>query len=226
MNVVKYCIATMLTVMLTLADTTNSYAMHDDNVKYFVQYEPIDNGDGSWSLGGISWLLSNYYKNLKDGEVDVLAEKYGKNKPDKPVLMSEQMELSDDEYEILCRIVEAEATGGTIENKRNVTSCILTRVNSPEWPNTIKGVVFQERQFTPLYDGRYYTVTVTESTREAVQLTLQEGLLNDCTYFCSRTGTAYKGYLEGTNWWYRELVEQEEVGDSIHAFFKEKSKNN
>lgn len=208
--------------------TTISRSEDDSTIKVL---PPIDNGDGSQSLGGISWALAYYYSHLDEDDVDVLALEYSKYET--PKLTAENISepvgyfntcLSEEDYEILCRIVEAEATDGTIENKRNVTSCILTRVNSSDWPNTVKGVVFQKDQFTPIKDGRYYTVTITESTREAVWLTLEEGLLNDCTFFCSRTGKAYAEYLKGTNWWYRELYEVEEVGDSIHAFFKERRK--
>lgn len=97
--------------------------------------------------------------------------------------------ITEDEFEMLCRITEAEATGGTIEQKRNVASCILNRVNSSDWPNTIEGVIFQNNgkvyQFSPISDGRYYSVVITDETKEAVQLTLEEGILHDCIFFCS-----------------------------------------
>lgn len=83
--------------------------------------------------------------------------------------------VTDEEYEILCRIVEAE-TDGTLEQKQNVCSCVMSRVESKEFPNTIKGVVFQKTQFTPIIDGRYYSVTVSDRTKEAVNNILQDGI--------------------------------------------------
>lgn len=94
------------------------------------------------------------------------------------------------------RIVEAEVTGGTIEQKMNVVSVILNRVYNPNhFPNTIRGVVFEPQQFTPITDGRYYTVTVTDTTRYAIWAVRQFGLTTDCTYFCTATcGSANGGY--------------------------------
>lgn len=79
---------------------------------------------------------------------------------------------AESEYDMLCRIVEAEATGKDIEAKLMVANVVLNRVVSSQFPNTIEGVIFQHRgsvyQFSPISDGRYYSVTVTDGTREAV----------------------------------------------------------
>ena len=107
--------------------------------------------------------------------------------------------VSKEAYEILSRIVEAEATGGTIAQKKNVASCVLARVESKSWESTIKGVVFSHSgntyQFTPVKDGRYYTVKITESTRNAVNAVLKNGKTHSCMYFCS-----YTSYEKGNSW--------------------------
>ena len=94
-------------------------------------------------------------------------------------------QVTDEARDILYRITEAEATGGNVEQKKNVVSCVLSRVRAPQWPDTIKGVVFQSQQFTPIWDGRYYKVTITESTKEAVDWVLKYGETHDCLWFCS-----------------------------------------
>ena len=94
-------------------------------------------------------------------------------------------QVTDEARDILYRITEAEATGGNVEQKKNVASCVLSRVRSVQWPDTIDGVVFQKQQFTPIWDGRYYTVTITESTKEAVDWVLKYGETHDCLWFCS-----------------------------------------
>lgn len=140
---------------------------------------------GDEALGGFSYYLNRYEGTEAKEYIDERIE-----------LMNFQRE----EYEILCRIVEAEATGGTVEQKRNVASCVLARVASKNWPNTVKGVVFQKRQFSPIDDGRYYTVTITESTREAVNLTYNEGWTHKCEYFCTPTCRSAKtGYHSKLN---------------------------
>lgn len=70
--------------------------------------------------------------------------------------------------EILYRIARAEAGADDKQAIKNVVYVILNRVNSKDFPDTIKEVVFQKRQFSPTADGRYYTVEVTKLVREAV----------------------------------------------------------
>ena len=80
--------------------------------------------------------------------------------------------LTQNAYEVLCRIVQAEAGGEDKLGKQMVADVIINRVESPRFPNTVEGVVFQGTQFSPVRDGRYYSVTVTDETRNAVDLAL------------------------------------------------------
>ena len=110
------------------------------------------------------------------------------------------LNLSETEYAILCRIVEAEVTGTAsdlasvkhcseqdiIECKANVARVIINRVLSSEFPNSVEGVVFQKRQFSPISDGRYYRVSVTDDTKAAVDYALNRNSpvdASDCRYF-------------------------------------------
>lgn len=81
---------------------------------------------------------------------------------------------SEEDYNNFLRIVEAEATGGDVLSKMIVANVIINRVKHPYFPNTITEVVFQGNgeQFSPVADGRFYTVTVTDSTIEAVNRAL------------------------------------------------------
>ena len=81
---------------------------------------------------------------------------------------------TEEDYNNLLRIVEAEATGGDVLSKMIVANVIINRVNHPYFPNTVSEVVFQGNgeQFSPVADGRFYTVAVTDSTIEAVNRAL------------------------------------------------------
>lgn len=93
---------------------------------------------------------------------------------------------TDDEYEILYRVVGSEAAGCTVEQKMNVCSCVLVRLLSKEWPNTISGVVFQEMQFAVVRNGSYYSTPIDASTIQAVNAVVKDvGLTHDCEFFCS-----------------------------------------
>lgn len=89
-------------------------------------------------------------------------------------LISRQVrDITAEEYEILTRIVEAEAGGEPYETRLLVTNIILNRVHSPSFPNTIKDVVFANNgknyQFSPLSNGSYYRVSIQERTKKAVE---------------------------------------------------------
>lgn len=107
-----------------------------------------------------------------EGEaLEVVEETQEKPEP----VNTRSMTLSDDEYSILCRIVEAEVTGSSmalLEAKQHVADCIMNRMRDSKFPNSVKGVVFQASQFSPISDGRYWKVKVTDTTREAVNRAL------------------------------------------------------
>ena len=55
--------------------------------------------------------------------------------------------ISDEEYIELCQIVAAEAQTQSLEGQKAVVEVIFNRVLSPEWPNTVHGVLSQKGQF-------------------------------------------------------------------------------
>ena len=101
-------------------------------------------------------------------------------------------EITTEEYEMLLRIVEAEAGGEDTEGKILVANVVLNRVESDKFPDTIEEVIFQRNgkvtQFSPVADGRYYTVEVSEDTIEAVNRALSgEDLSQGALYFAARS---------------------------------------
>jgi N-acetylmuramoyl-L-alanine amidase len=103
-------------------------------------------------------------------------------------LSNQHITYSAEDLEVLERIVEAEATGCSLESKMNIASVVINRVNSDEFPDNVKDVVFQKiaghYQFSPVDDERYWEVEITQSTREAVMNVVAEGTTNDALYFC------------------------------------------
>ena len=59
-------------------------------------------------------------------------------------------------------------------NDSRVAVCdvILNRVASDKFPNTVHDVIFSGRQFSPVSNGRYFSVIVSESTKDAVRKAL------------------------------------------------------
>ncbi len=99
-------------------------------------------------------------------------------------------DLSDKDYEVLLRIVEAEAGGEDETGKLLVANVVLNRVESDEFPDTVTEVVFQREgncyQFSPVGNGRYDSVIVSEETYQAVDRALSgEDLSEGALYFVS-----------------------------------------
>ena len=90
-----------------------------------------------------------------------------------PVVESEPVVIYPiTEYEriLLCNIVANEAGSDWISlyDKASVVACVINRVNSPDFPNTIEGVLTQPYQFSGYYTSSYYYPTVTDACVEAV----------------------------------------------------------
>ena len=58
-----------------------------------------------------------------------------------------------EEIKILASIINAEARGESYKGKVAVGAVIINRVYHPSFPNTIKEVVYQSGQFTPVENG-------------------------------------------------------------------------
>lgn len=120
-----------------------------------------------------------------------------------------------EEQAILERIVEAEAGDQDIKGRILVANVIMNRVKSKHFPNTVKGVVFAHRQFSPIRNGSYYRVSVSKKTKEAVKLAMK-GKDYSCgaLYFMCRSASTPSNVA----WFDRALTKVKEYG--CHEFFK------
>jgi N-acetylmuramoyl-L-alanine amidase len=129
-----------------------------------------------------------------------------------------RINLPEEEYNILLRIVEAEAGGEDERGRMLVAGVVLNRVARDEFPNTIKSVVFQKLndnyQFSPIANGSYNRAKISEETIVAVDKVLSgidytEGAL----FFASRKYAD----PERMKWFDRNLVKLFSYGG--HEFF-------
>lgn len=118
---------------------------------------------------------------------------------------------SDSELKKLFRTIEAEATGGTFQDKVNVAVTIFNRINHEEFGSTIDEVITSD-QFSPLQDGRYYKVAVTEETVLACEYAYIFRIIEHDALFFDRTN--------GNSWAHRNREEVEVDGDNAHRFYK------
>ena len=80
------------------------------------------------------------------------------------------MDWSGAEETMLLKMCMAEAESESTCCKALVIICILNRVWSDEFPDTIYEVITQENQFTPIWDGRYYTAEPDDDCYAAMEL--------------------------------------------------------
>lgn len=63
---------------------------------------------------------------------------------------------SSNDYNLLARIISAEARGEPYLGQVAVGAVILNRVEHPSFPDTISGVIYQNGAFSCLNDGQFY----------------------------------------------------------------------
>ncbi|AZK48956.1 cell wall hydrolase [Paenibacillus lentus] len=95
--------------------------------------------------------------------------------------------LTDEELHLLHKIVMAEAEGEPYEGKVAVANVVLNRLRSANYPDTIKEVIYQKSQFSPVQNGRMDRVTPNEDSIRAVTEALhgRKEVSDDTYYFLS-----------------------------------------
>lgn len=94
---------------------------------------------------------------------------------------------SDQDYEVLKRIVQAEAGGCDMKGRILVANVVINRVKDGSFPNTITGVVYERSQFSPVSNGSINTCKVSGETVEAVNRALAgEDYSQGALYFMNR----------------------------------------
>lgn len=86
----------------------------------------------------------------------------------------------------LSRIIEAESGAEPYQGKLAVGNVILNRVKSPDFPNSIYGVIFDRKngvQFTPVANGTIYNTPSAESIRAAKECLSGTSVVGSCLYF-------------------------------------------
>lgn len=119
----------------------------------------------------------------------------------------------EDDLYWLSRIISAESQGECWEGKIAVGNVVLNRVHSPDFPDTVYGVIFDGRwggQFEPVRNGTVYNDPTPESVRAAAACLAGENTVGDSLYFLAPQLTDNHWTMEnrtfvttiGTHWFY------------------------
>ena len=102
--------------------------------------------------------------------------------------------------DLLARAISGEARGEPYEGQVAVGAVILNRVDNPNFPNTIAGVIYQKGAFDSVHDGQI-NMTPTTSARKAAQDAINGwDPSGGCIYFFNPATSTSKWI------WSREIV--------------------
>lgn len=106
---------------------------------------------------------------------------------------------SEEESYLLAKIAMAEAEGCSTQIKTLIIMCVLNRVESDDFPDTIEEVIFQKNQFSPISNGRWDRVEPNEDCYEAVRLVME------AEYDYSEGAMYFENCVNEDNWHSRNL---------------------
>lgn len=127
---------------------------------------------------------------------------------------------AEDAY-LLQKIAMAEAEGEDTEGKALVMLAVLNRTRDAKFPDSIREVIFQPGQFSPVGNGRFYEVKPDADCQAALDLILLEKWDGSCgaTYFESESESTWHRdnlhfmFKHGKHYFYEE---REGEGETIH----------
>lgn len=102
--------------------------------------------------------------------------------------------ITEEDYQVLLKIVEAESGGEDIKGRMLVANVILNRLEIGFGGDTITEVVFDKGQFSPVTSGKIFRMIPSETTIEAVERVLDgEDYSKGALYFMCRELASKRG---------------------------------
>lgn len=90
---------------------------------------------------------------------------------------------NQDDLYWMSHIIFAESGNQPMQGKIAVGNVVLNRVNNPQFPNSVKGVIFQANQFTPVANGSIYREPNAESIMAAKLCLSGHNTVGNALYF-------------------------------------------
>jgi len=121
-------------------------------------------------------------------------------------------EVSDQDDYLLAKIAMAEAEGEDTEGKALVMLVVLNRVKADGFPGSIRDVIYEKNQFSPIADGRFDRVEPDKDCWKALDMVWNDRWdgSQGALYFESRSGSAWHSenldflFRHGKHYFYRE----------------------
>lgn len=109
------------------------------------------------------------------------------------VEVEEEFPLTQEEIELIALVTMAEAEGESEMGKRLVIDTILNRVDSElsYFPDTVEGVIYQDDQFTCMWNGRIDECYVSDDICELVKEELRNRTSSEVLWFRTKDYARY-----------------------------------
>jgi N-acetylmuramoyl-L-alanine amidase len=104
--------------------------------------------------------------------------------------------FSQNDIQLMANAVYGEARGESYIGQVAVAAVILNRVNSPTFPNTVSGVIFEPRAFTAVADGQIW-LTPNEKAKKAVLDAINGFDPSESAIYYFNPDTATSGWIWG-----------------------------
>lgn len=187
----------MLSFQFAPLNGHHTYAETLDNVSVYT----VEKGDSLYKIGMKHGVAELDIKKLNHKETDKIY-------PGEKLILPKS--ISNSEKDLLARLVHAEAKGEPYEGKVAVALVVLNRVEDDRFPDTIKDVIYQERQFEPVDNGSINEPADEESYKAVMEALVLKGQGNKSVYFFNPDKTS--------STWLRGKTVTTVIGD--HRFAK------
>ena len=117
---------------------------------------------------------------------------------------------SEQDLQLMANAVYGEARGEPYEGQVAVAAVILNRLESPDFPNSISGIIFQPRAFTAVADGQIW-LEPNERAKQAVLDAMNGWDPSENALYYFNPATATSGWI-----WSRPQIKQ--IGDHIFCY--------
>lgn len=139
----------------------------------------VQSGESFWKIGMKYGVAVHSIKKLNNRSSDIIYPGERLNIP---------ASISASEKELLANLVRAEAEGEPYAGKVAVATVVLNRINHPDFPNTIRDVIYERSStghyaFSPVANGQINKPADAESIRAVNEALAFQGQGNGSIYF-------------------------------------------
>ncbi|MBU8877556.1 cell wall hydrolase [Bacillus sp. FJAT-29790] len=161
------------------SDANHAHAKTLDNIDIYI----VQKGDSLFNIGVKFGVSKLELKKLNDKTSDKIL-------PGEKLIVPKS--ITKAEKDLLARLVHAEAKGEPHAGKVAVALVVLNRVEDNRFPDKIKDVIYQKRQFQPVDNGAINDPADNDSKQAVMEALALEGQGDDSVFFFNPDQTSSK----------------------------------